>query len=112
LSAADLTGADLRGASLRKADARGAIFVGANLIDAYFHDTDLSGADLRDALLIDLAGVEANYQEIGAMIMQKKIQHYTHLRNADFSGTTVSARWRQLIESQNVKNFNKIVWVK
>jgi uncharacterized protein YjbI with pentapeptide repeats len=112
LSAADLTGADLRGASLRKADARGAIFVRSNLIDAYFYDTDLSGADLRDALFIDLTGMEENYQEIGAMIKQKKIVNYTHLRNADLAGTAIGARWRQFIESQNVRNFNKIVWVK
>ena len=111
LSAADLTGADLRGANLRKADARGAVFIKANLIDAYFYDADLSGASLQDALFIDTAGAVVTDVDIVAMISQKKIINFIHLRNANLSGTAVSIKLKRFIEMQNVKNFDKIVWV-
>jgi uncharacterized protein YjbI with pentapeptide repeats len=112
LSAADLTGADIRGANMRKVDARGAVFKNANLIDAYFYDANLSGADLKDALLVNLTDKETDYDSIADRIGRQEITNFVHLRNADLSGTGINIKWKSFIETQKVRNFNKIVWIK
>ncbi|OHD69262.1 MAG: hypothetical protein A2W19_15840 [Spirochaetes bacterium RBG_16_49_21] len=112
LSAADLTGSDLRGANLRRVKAENAVLIKANLIDAYFYDASLNSADLRNAVFVAPGAENATCDKICEDIRRGIIVNYVHLRNADLSGAAISSEWKQFIQMQKVRNFDKIVWVK
>ncbi len=85
-------GADFSNADLSGAKANNAGFHSSKLIKA-----KLAGADLRDAMLFnaDLTGADLTNAT---------------LTNADFDSVKVDASWKTYIQSQNVRNFDKIVW--
>jgi uncharacterized protein YjbI with pentapeptide repeats len=106
LSASDLSEADLRGANLRNANCHAVILRKAILIDAYFYDADLSGADLRGAVMTaDTPDGNGGKNMLPAV-------YFAHFRNADFSGTAVSAQWKNFILKQGVRNYDKIIWAR
>ncbi|OHD63115.1 MAG: hypothetical protein A2176_08420 [Spirochaetes bacterium RBG_13_51_14] len=110
LCAADLTQADLRGANFRGASLHNAVLKKAILVDAYFYDADLSDADLREAIMVSgVDGVTGN--DIQKKIDRGEIVQFVHLRNADCAGTAIDVKWKDFIQNQRVKNFEKIIWV-
>ncbi|MBN2157807.1 MAG: pentapeptide repeat-containing protein [Spirochaetes bacterium] len=109
LSAADLSGADLRGANLRNALLHNAILKRANLIDSYCYGADLSGADLRDAIFVSKSDTSTDESMRNS---DNRSPLFAHLRNADMSGAAVSVKMKDFISKQNVRNFEKIIWVK
>jgi len=112
LSAANLSGADLRGANLRNATLRNATLKKANLVEAYLYDADLSDADLRDAVLVVGVADGSDMNAIRNELVITGLVQYLHVRNADMAGAAVSMKWKQFIQQQGVRNFDKIIWVK
>jgi uncharacterized protein YjbI with pentapeptide repeats len=112
LSAADLTGADLRGANLRYANLHNTVLAKANLVETYFYDADLSGADLRGTVMVSGVPDGSDMKAVIEALNASGLVQYTHLRNADFSGTAVSIKLKNFIQQQGVRNFDKIIWVK
>jgi uncharacterized protein YjbI with pentapeptide repeats len=112
LSGTDLTGSDLRGANCRYVDARGASLRNTNLVNAYFYQANLAGADLRGALLV-LSPADDARESPGETIRENEDSSYhAHFRNADFTGTAVSIKWKDFLQGENVKNFDRIIWAR
>jgi uncharacterized protein YjbI with pentapeptide repeats len=112
LSAADLSGADMRGANLRYAVLQNAVLAKANLVETYFYDANLSDADMRGAIMVIGVADGSDMNAIREKLASNGLVQYTHLRNADFAGTAVNIKWKNFIQQQGVRNFDKIVWVK
>ena len=83
----------------------------ANLAEAYFYDADLRDADLRGAVMVIGVPEGSDMTVIDREVALTGLAQYAHFRNADFGGTAVSMKWKQFIEQQGVKNFEKILWV-
>jgi len=112
LSAANLSGADLRGANLRGATLRNANLKKANLVEAYLYDADLVDADLRGAVLVVGVAEGSDMNTIRGELLVTGLVQYIHVRNADLAGAAVSVKWKQFIQQQGVRNYDKIIWVK
>ncbi len=112
LSAANLTGADLRGANLRNTNLKNAVLQKANLAGAYFYDANLVGADMRDAIMVMGVAEGADMDVIMQILDRNGPVQYAHFRSADFTGAAVSGKWKNFIQQQGVRNYDKIIWVK
>lgn len=112
LSAANCTGADLRGANLMDADLSNAMLKKTNLVGAYFYGANLSDADMRDAIMVIGVPEGSDMTVIHETMNLSGLVQYAHFRNADFSGTAVSMKWKNFIKQQGVRNYNKIIWAK
>jgi len=69
-------------------------------------------ADLRETVMIDGTTGDTDMADILEKIHRGVIIKYVHLRNADLAGTAINDKWKAFIKQQNVKNFDKIIWVK
>lgn len=103
-TAASLRGADLQNAQGEAADLSNANLSGAKMTSAFFNSCLFLKADLSGANLSDSRFYAADFS--GARLTGAT------LANADLSQAKIDVAWKSFIQSQNVRNFEHIMWVK
>ena len=122
LTSANLSKIDLTGANLNKSNLSKSNFIKTDLTGVFFIDSNLSFAKLNRAILsyaildhaklfeANLTGADLSYSNLSNADLTDAIIKDANFTEANFENTIISPKWKDYIQSQNVKNFDKIIW--